>query len=108
ARGAVGVVRKALRVLLRREQHRLVVAAALALAAVERAAGADRHEDVLERRAPRGGRGDVSGRDGSPLQRPGGVAELRAGAHVAALERTLELDVEAVAAEGLREPRRRV
>ncbi len=93
---------------LRREQDALVVAAPLALAAVEGAPAPDRHEHVLEQRPRRVVRVDVAGRDRRHAERLGEVAERRVPAGVAALERPLELDVEAVAAERPREARGRV
>ena len=94
--------------LLRCEQHRLVVAAPLALAAVERRAVADRDERVLQADARARVRMRVAGDDGLDAQRLREVAQRSVPAHVAALVRPLQLDVEAVAAEGLRKSRRRV
>ena len=59
----------------------------------------DRHEHVLEARAPRVVRVDVAGGDGADAEGLGQVAEGGVPACVAALVRALELDVEAVAAE---------
>ena len=73
----VAVVGEALEHLGRREQDALVVAAPLALAAVERGAVADRDEHVLERRSPRVVRVDVAGRDGRHAERLGEVAQER-------------------------------
>ncbi len=51
---------------------------------------------------------DIAGRDGLDAERLGQLAQNCVAASVAALERPLELDEEAVAAERLRQPRRRV
>ena len=102
------VVGEALVHLLRREQHRLVVAAPLALAAVERRAVADRDERVLQADARARVRVRVAGDDGLDAERLREVAQRSVAAHVAALVRPLQLDEEAVAAERVREPRRRV
>ena len=79
-----------------------MVAAPLALAALERGAAADGDEDVLERGAATVVRVDVSRRDRPDAERLGELAQLRVAARVAALVRALQLDVEAVAAEGTR------
>ena len=73
---------------------------ALALAAVERGAGRDRDEDVLQAGAARVVRVRVAGGDGPDAERFGEVAQCRVAACVAALVGALQLDVEAVAAEG--------
>ena len=85
-----------------------MVAAPLPLAALERGAAADGDEHVLERGAAAVVRVDVARRDRPDAERGGEVAQVRVAARVAALVRALQLDVEAVAAEGAREPRRRV
>ena len=85
-----------------------MVAAPLALAAVDRRAVADRDERVLERRPRRHVCVGVAGRDRLHPKRLGEVAKRGVAAGVAALVRPLELDEEAVAPERLREPRRRV
>ena len=103
ARARGGVARQALEHLGRREQDGLVVAAPLALAAVERGAVADRDERVLEPRAARVVRVHVAGRDGRDAERGGELRERGVPARVAALERALELDVER-AGERAREP----
>ena len=108
ARDRVPVVGEALVHLVGREQHRLVVAAPLALAAVERRAVADRDERVLQADARARVRVRVAGDDGLDAERLGEVAQRSVAAHVAALVGPLQLDEEAVAAEGLREPRGRV
>ena len=72
-----------------------MVAAPLALAAVERRAVADRDEDVLQRRPRRRVRVRVAGRDRRHAERLGEVAQRGVAARVAALVRALELDVEA-------------
>ena len=88
-----------------RAEHRLAVAAALALAAVERGTAADRDERVLEQRPPRRVRVDVPGRDGLDAEMLGQVAERRVPPRVAALVRTLQLDEEPLRAERRGEPR---
>ena len=85
-----------------------MVAAPLPLAAVERGAAADGDEHVLERGSATVVRVDVARRDGADAERGGEVAQVRVAACVAALVRPLQLDVEAVPAEGAREPCRRV
>ncbi len=99
AEDGIPVVGEAVEHGVRREQHRLVVAAPLRLAAVERGAAADRDERVLERGAARVVRMDVAGRDGRDAEVAGELAQPREAARVAALVRPLELDVEAVAPE---------
>jgi hypothetical protein len=79
-----------------------VVASALALAAVERGAAADRDEDVLQRGAAGVVRVDVAGRDRTDVQRFREVSQGGVPPRVAALVRALELDEEVVAAEGSR------
>ena len=103
ARDRIAVFGEAIRHFLRRHEHRLVVAAPLALAAVERAAVLDRDEHVLQRGAARIVRVHVAGRDRLHAQRLREIAELGIAARVAALVRPLQLDVEAVAAERARE-----
>ena len=78
----------------------LVVAAPLPLAALERGAAADGDEHVLERGAAAVVGVDVAGRDRLDAERLGELAQPRVPARVAALVRALQLDVEAVAAEG--------
>ena len=85
-----------------------MVAAPLLLAALERGAAADGDEDVLERGAAAVVRVDVSRRDRRDAERLRELAQARVAARVAALVRTLQLDVEAVAAERAREPHRGV
>ena len=85
-----------------------MVAAALALAAVERRAVADRDERVLQADARARVRVRVAGDDGLDAERLREVAQRGVPANVAALVRPLQLDEEALAAERLREPRRRV
>ena len=92
-----------------REQDGLVVAAPLALAAVERGAVADRDEHVLQRACAAGGARATS--PVATVATPSVSARSRSArvaARVAALVRALQLDEEAVAAERVREPRRRV
>ena len=91
---------EALRHLRRSAQDALAVAAPLLLAAVERGAAADRDERVLEQRAPRRMGMDVAGGDGVDAEVCGEILEGGVAPHVAALERPLQLDEEAVAAEG--------
>ena len=97
-------VRKAVTHLLRRQEDGLVVAAPFPLAALERGAAADGDEHVLERSAAAVVCVDVTGRDRADAERGGEVAQVRVAAFVAALVRALQLDVEAVASEGAREP----
>jgi hypothetical protein len=85
-----------------------VVAAPLALAAVERRPVPDRDQDVLELRPPRVVRVDVARRDRRHPQGRGEVPQGAVPGRVAPLVRALELDVEPVGAEGAREPGRRV
>ncbi len=94
ARAERGVARQPLEHLGRREQHRLVVAAPLALAAVERRAVPDRDERVLQPRAARVVRVHVAGRDGRHAERRGELRQPRVAADVATFVRTLQLDVE--------------
>ena len=60
----------------------------------------DRDEDVLERGPPQGVGMDVAGDDGLDARMLGEVAQERVPAGVAALERPLQLDVEALGPEG--------
>ena len=60
----------------------------------------DRDEHVLERGAAQGVRMDVAGDDGLHARMSGEVAQERVPARVAALERPLQLDVEALRPEG--------
>ena len=99
---------EALEHLLGRAQVALAVPAPLGLAALERGAAADRDEHVLQQRAPRMVRVDVSGRDRLDAEVLGEVAQEAEPARVPALERALELDEEALAAERAREARRGV
>ena len=71
-----------------------MVAAPLALAAVERRAVADRDERVLQAQASRVMRVDVAGRDDRDSERFSKLLELRVPAGVATLVRPLQLDVE--------------
>ena len=106
--GSRAVEGEALEHLLGRAQVALAVPAPLRLAALERGAAADRDEDVLEQRAPRMVRMDVPGRDRLDAEVLGEVAQESEPPRVSALERPLELDEEALAAERSREARRRV
>ena len=65
---------------------------------------ADRDERVLEQRAPCCVGMHVAGGDGLDTEVLGEVAEGGVAAHVAALERALQLDEEALAAESAGEP----
>ena len=80
-----------------------MVAAPLALARLERGVVADRDEDVLERGAARVVSVDVAGDDRPDARMLGQVAEVSVPARVTALERPLQLDVEALRPEGARE-----
>ena len=84
-----------------------MVAAPLALAAVERGAVADRDEHVLQLRAARVVRVDVAGRDGRHAERLGELARAGVPAGVAALVRALQLDVERARGTRARAARRR-
>ena len=90
---------EALEHLLGRAQVALAVPAPLGLAALERGAAADRDEDVLQQRASRMVRVDVAGRDRLDTEVLGEIAQEAESPRVAPLERTLELDVEALATE---------
>ena len=68
----------------------------------------DRDEDVLERCAPRIVRVDVAGDDGLDAGMHGEVAQERVPARIAALERALQLDVEALPTERPCEPDGRI
>ena len=96
----VAVVREAVGDVLRVEQDALDVPSPLGLAALERRPVLDRDEDVLEARAPRVVRVDVPGGDRADAERLRERAQRGVPAGVAALVGPLELDVEAVAAEG--------
>ena len=98
------VEREAVEHLLRRPQEALAVPAPLLLAALERRPAADRDEDVLEQRPPRVVRVDVARRHRLDADVPGEVAQEGVPVGVPALERALELDEEALAAERRREP----
>src|SRR5262249_3127838 len=81
------------------EQDGLVVAASLRLAAVERGAAADRDEGVLKGAPPLVVDVDVAGGGGGQAELAGKLPKGCVPARVAALVRTLELDVEAVGPE---------
>ena len=85
-----------------------MVAAPLLLAALERGAAADGDEHVLEHGSPPVVGVDVARRDRPDAERGGEVAQERVPARVPAFVRALQLDVEAVAAEGACEPGGRV
>ena len=104
----VAIVGEALEHVGGRGEHGFVVAAPLALAAVERRMAANGDEHVLERRAVRIVRVHVAGRDRLNLQRLCEVAERDIPLRVAALVRALQLDEEALPAERVRKPRCRV
>ena len=102
----VAVVGEALEHVGRRGEHGFVVAAPLALAAVERGAAADGDEDVLQRGAAAVVRVHVArSRSSATSSVSARSRSARVAARVAALVRTLQLDEEAVAAERVREPR---
>jgi len=82
------------------QEGALPVPAALPLAAVERGAVADGNEHVLERCAPRVMGVHVARHDRGHAEHAGEVPQRCVAAHVAALVGTLELDVEALGAEG--------
>ena len=106
--GGGAVEGEALEHLLGRAEVALAVPAPLGLAALERRAAADRDEHVLQERATRMVGVDVAGRDRLDPEVLGEVAQKADSTRVSPLERALELDVEVLAAEGLREPCRRV
>ena len=97
------ICRQAFEHRLRRKQHRFVVSAPLALAAVERRAVLDRNECVLQPRPRRTVRVHVAGRDGGHAEVLGELGEPRVPSRVATLVRALQLDGER-AGEGAREP----
>ena len=99
--------RQPLEHLRRRKQDAFVVAAPLALAAVERCALLDRNERVLQLCATRVVRMHVAGRNGWDTKRLGELGEHGVPPRVAALVRPLQLDVERTR-KGAGEPRRRV
>ena len=89
--------------LRRRSQHRLTVATPLALAAVERRAAANRDQRVLQHGAAAVVRVHVTRRDRLHPQVLRQVTEEHVPSRVAPLEWPLQLDVEAVAPERLRQ-----
>ncbi len=97
---------EALHHLRRGAEHGLAVPAPLALAPVERRAAADRDERVLEQRPSRRVRVDVSRRDRLDPEVLGEIAKRDVAPRVSPLVRSLELDVEALAAECVGETRR--
>ena len=86
--------RQPLEQLRRCQEDALVIATPLALAAVERRALLDRHERVLELRAPSVVCVHVAGRDRGHAKRLGQVCEHGVAACVTAFVRPLQLDVE--------------
>ncbi len=108
ARDRVPVVREALEHVGGSGEHALVVAAPLALAAVEGGAAANRDEHVLEHCTARVVRVRVAGGDRRDTERRRKLAERGIAPRVAALVRPLQLDEEVVPAEDPGEPRRRV
>src|SRR2546430_9956088 len=104
----VAVMWEELRGLGRRPQEALAVAPPLGFTAVERSAVLDGDEGVLQRRPARIVGMDIAAREGLDAERLGQLSQGCVAASVAALEGPLELDEEAVAAERLRQPRRRV
>src|SRR5207253_2156096 len=99
SRHRVRVVREPLGRLRRRDEDALMVAAPLALAALERGPVPDRDEDVLERRTRGRVRVRIAGRDGGDAEGGSEVAQRCVPAPIAALVGALELDEEAVAPE---------
>ena len=97
------VAGEAVRHLVRRAEDGFAVAASLPLGAVERRAMADRDEDVLEHCAPRPMCVDVPGRHRLDAEGLCELAQRDVPPRIAAFIRPLELDEEAVAAEGARE-----
>ena len=93
------VAREALEHLGGGQQDALPVAAALLLGALQRGAVAQRHQDVLQRRAAAHVAVHVAGDDGLDAERLGQVAQGGVTARVPALVGALQLDVEAVAPE---------
>ena len=93
------VVREAIRHVRRRTKHALAVAAPLALGAVQRRPMADGHERVLEHGTPVAVRVHVAGRHRVDAERLRQLAQRGVPARVSSLVRSLELDIEAVAAE---------
>jgi hypothetical protein len=91
--------------LRRREQDALVIAAPLGLAAVECAAVTDGDEDVLQRRPAQMVCMHVPCDDRRHTEHLGEIAQTGVAPRVAALVRSLELDEEAVRAEGACQPR---
>ena len=87
------IVRKALLHLRRREQHRFLVAAPLALGAVERGAVANRDEHVLQPRAAKVMCMHVAGRNRRHVERRGELGQPRIAPNVASPVRSLKLDV---------------
>ena len=107
-RDGVQVVSEAVEHLLRRQRGRIRGCLAAPARSPRARCGSER------RRARPGGRPDDGRARARPPSRPcgrraiGEVAQVRVAARVAALVRALQLDVEAVASEGAREPCRRV
>jgi hypothetical protein len=99
AEDGVAIVGKELEQLRRGAEDALAVAAPLALARLERGVVADRDEDVLERGPAGMVRVDVAGDERPDPGVLGEVAQERVPAGVAALERPLQLDEEAVGPE---------
>src|SRR5215470_12526762 len=85
-----------------------MVSAPLPLAALERGAATDGDEHVLERGPVAVVRMDVARRDRLDAERGREVAQASVASGVAALVGALQLDVEALRAEGARKPRRGV
>ena len=85
-------------------EHALAVATPLLLAAVEGGAAADRHERVLEQRAPGHVSVHIAGGDGVDAEIAREIAQGRVAAHVSALVRPLQFDEKAVSAERRGEP----
>jgi hypothetical protein len=106
--GGGAIELEALEHFLWRAQVALTIAAALRLAPLERRPAADGDEDVLEQRPPRVVRVHVPGRHGLDPEMLGEIAQEGEPARVSPFVRPLQLDVEALATEDVREASRRV
>ena len=101
------LARQPLEHLRRRDEDALVIAAALAVAALERGAVLDRDERVLQLGAALVVRVHVAGGDGRHAERLCELVQRVVAPRIASLVGTLQLDVER-AGKRAREPRRRV
>jgi hypothetical protein len=108
AQDGVAVVREELEHLCRRSQDALPVAAPLDLARLERGVVMDRDEDVLKRCAAQGVGMDVAGDHRLHSHMCGEIAQEPVPARIAALERPLQLDEEALRPEDAGQLRSRV